>query len=403
MISVETATRLILENSLSPQVETVPLQQAVGRILSEDIIADRNFPPFDRVTMDGVAILFDAYQNGHRRFPIEQVAPAGKPQAKLSNPLHCIEVMTGATVPDNADTVIKYEDIEIEDGVAIIGIETVKKNQNVHYEGEDRVKGDVLVPAGTKLTPAEIGVAATVGKTTLQVTRWPRVAIISNGDELVGVEAQPQPHQIRISNRHTIAAVMQTIGLRAEEFHFPDDENLITEELPRILLNADVLIFSGGVSEGRFDYVHKVLTKLGVQKLFHKVFQRPGKPFWFGIISNAGEKKPSRVIFALPGNPVSTFMCTLRFFMPWFKSSAGMDNPTFGKAILAEDFTFKPDLTYFLQVKIKNEAGHLMAYPVPGHGSGDLANLVEADGFLELPRGKDHFYTGEPYPYIPFR
>ena len=144
-----------------------------------------------------------------------------------------------------------------------------------------------------------------------------------------------------------------------------------------------------------FDFVPEVLTTLGVKKLFHGVSQKPGKPFWFGV-------SDKHTVFALPGNPVSTYMCFYRFIKPWIQKSYGTDY-FFPQVILAKDFSFKPSLTYFLQVKIKNESGKLTAYPAPGGGSGDFANLKEVDGFLELPASQEKFMANEVYSFIPFR
>ena len=158
----------------------------------------------------------------------------------------------------------------------------------------------------------------------------------------------------------------------------------------------DVLLFSGAVSKGKFDFLPEVFDELGVEKLFHKVKQRPGKPFWFG-------KKGSKCIFAFPGNPVSTFVGCLKYFYPWYKKSARIEFENQDKAMLSEDFTFKPELTYFLQVKTENRNGLLYATPFVGNGSGDLANLAETDAFLEIPDNRNDFKEGEVFPLIEFR
>jgi molybdopterin molybdotransferase len=164
----------------------------------------------------------------------------------------------------------------------------------------------------------------------------------------------------------------------------------------KIVEEYDVLIISGGVSKGKFDFIPAALEAAGVKKLFHQVSQRPGKPFWFGSSAK------NTIVFALPGNPVSTYMCFYRYITPWLWKSLGVDHPQ-SSAILAEDFTFSPSLTYFLQVNVSIEKGRLMAYPQPGGGSGDFANLKQVDGFLELPQGNSKFQAGEAFPYHSFR
>lgn len=397
MTTIEQATNIILSNTLSFGEESVPLGLATGRILREDLIADRDFPPFNRVSMDGIAIQFEYFAKGKRTFKIEGLQAAGAPQTTLKDANNCLEVMTGAMLPQGTDTVIRYEDLDIKDGVATIQIEDVVAKQNIHQRGTDRAAGSLIVKRGGLISPAEIGVAATVGRSSLAVSKKPRVAIISTGDELVDVEEQPLPHQIRKSNVHNLAAAVSQWGILANLFHLPDEKNAIREILTEVLMNHDAVLLSGGVSAGKLDFVPEVLEELKVEKMFHKVSQRPGKPFWFG-------RNDSTVVFAFPGNPVSSFMCLNRFFKPWLMASYGL--PSFAEryAILDKGFYFKPDLTYFLQVKINYGIdGRLIAVPIEGKGSGDLANLVDADAFLELPRERSQFEKGEAFPIFFYR
>jgi molybdopterin molybdotransferase len=399
MISVEEAENIILKTvKNTSNTEGVSLLNSIGRILGENIIADRDFPPFDRVTMDGIAFNFANYKAGQRRFFIENMQAAGEKQLALIDLTHCIEIMTGAVMPLNCDTVVRYEDLKIDNSFAEIQIENVDFQQNTHKKGRDRQIGDVLIPKGKLLSAAEIGTAATVGKSILKVIKLPKVAIISTGNELVEINETPEAHQIRRSNVYSIAALLNDkFKINAHLFHFNDNEIDITEGLKKILLKHDLVILSGAVSEGKFDFVPKALKLNNVNCLFHKITQRPGKPLWFGQQLNKA------VVFGLPGNPVSTFMCACRYVLPWINAYL-MQKPTdYPFAMLAEDVYFKPDLTYFLQVKLDNNNGILMAHPVAGGGSGDLANLNDADGFLELPINKSTFLKGEIFKFIGFR
>ena len=397
MISVVEASKIVLANPLSLKEELVPLQQAVGRVLREDLLADRPFPPFDRVTMDGIAIAYDAFEKGFKKFPIEKIQAAGAPQQELSNYQHCIEVMTGASLPKGTDTVIRYEDLQLENGHAEIVIDTIRPKQNVHHTGTDRQADSLIVKAGGIISPAEIGVAATVGKSKLKVFKLPRVVIITTGDELVPVENDPLPFQIRSSNVHKIKTALQNWGVKASTLHLIDDKLAIKKSLANCLIDFDVIILSGGVSKGKFDFVPEVLNKLGVKKYFHKVAQRPGKPFWFGRTNET-------IVFALPGNPVSSFMCLNRYVRPWLQKCLHLPNDNRPFAALTDSFFFKPDLTYFLQVKLQyHRDGRTLAQPVEGNGSGDLANLVDADAFMELPHERDEFYKGEVFPIYIYR
>ncbi len=403
MISVEEADKIILKTAQKPQnTEGVSLSKTIGRILAEDIAADRDFPPFDRVTMDGIAIDYIAFEAHQRRFFIENIQAAGQKSLILKHSNHCMEVMTGAVLPNGCDTVIRYEDVKIENGFAEIQIQYVDFEQNTHKKGSDRKAGDILIGKGTRLAAAEIGTAATVGKTILQVVKQPKVAIISTGNELVEIDETPNDHQIRRSNVYALAALLaDKFKIEANLFHFNDDEAEIREGIKNILGGHDLVILSGAVSEGKYDFVPKSLAINKVHCLFHKVSQRPGKPLWFGQrVNQQGEKA---VVFGLPGNPVSTFMCACRYVLPWIEQFLmGKNSPT-QYAMLAEDLVFKPNLTYFLQVKIENRNGILTAKPVAGGGSGDLANLNDADGFLELPIEKTTFFKGETYRFIGFR
>ncbi len=398
MISIEKATEIVLANKLILSTEKVSLSEAINRQLREDLFADRDFPPFDRVSMDGIGIRFSDFENGQQSFEIIDIQAAGSPQKNCIKNGVCMEVMTGAILPNGLDTVIRYEDILIENGIAKLTIENIKHRQNVHKKGTDRNVNDLLVSEGKILSAAEIGIAATIGKTLLTVTKLPKVAIISTGDELVKVSQKPELHQIRTSNTLTLQALLKQNGITASLHHINDNEAETTAQLKTLLTENDVLLLSGGVSKGKYDFVPKALENLNVEKLFHKVKQRPGKPFWFG------KTVTNKIVFAFPGNPVSTFMCANRYFLPWLRISMNLSPFENRFAILSETISFKPKLQYFLQVKISyTENGQILAKPITGKGSGDLANLTEADGFLELPAEEVDFRKGAIYRLIPYR
>ena len=397
MITVAEVDRIIGDNILSLDSEKIPFDKSLGRILKEEVYADRAFPPFDRVMMDGIAISYDSWERGQRAFPVVGLQAAGDPESTIDDPTTCMEVMTGAVIPTGADSVIKYEDLEMEGDVARVRVDLeVKPKQHVHATGTDRHLGERLIKKDTIISPAEIAIFATVGKTEVLVSRLPKVAVIATGDELVEVGDAPEPHQIRKSNVYELSSGLHEIGIEASIHHFKDDKEVLRKGLAEVLEAHDILVLSGGVSKGKLDYVPEILEELGVEKLFHKVTQRPGKPFWFG-------RYTSGVVFALPGNPVSTFVGLKRYVIPYVYRLAGVE-PKAVRAQLKEDFTFKPDLTYFLQVNLEyDDEGRLLATPAPGHGSGDLANLVDSEAFLELPQGKTEFKKGEVFRCWEFR
>ena len=399
MITVEEAERIILEKTINIATEKVSIDDALGRILAEDLCADRDFPPFNRVTMDGIAIQFIQLKAGQTSFEIEATAAAGNPQKTLQNAQNCIEVMTGAMIPLNTDMVIRYEDLSISRKTVqlVADYSEFREGQNIHPQSSDRKTGEVIVPKGRKLSPAEIGVAATIGKNEILVQRKLRAVVISTGEEIVPITEKPLPHQIRTSNGFALQASLKNWGLETENVLLPDNQAIIEKKIAEFIETFDVLILSGGVSAGKFDFVPQALENQGVKKLFHKVSQRPGKPFWFGKAHNG------TTVFALPGNPVSTFMCLNRYFKNWLDVSQCLENHQL-MGELTEDFKFKPELTFFLQVKISYApTGKILATPVEGHGSGDLANLVEADAFLELPLGQELFKKGEVFKAFMYR
>ena len=389
MISVNEALKIVKENAFAPSISAVLLLKSLGLILAENIIADRDFPPFNRVAMDGVAIA----KSGAKIFEIETTQFAGESQKTLQNSQKCIEVMTGAVLPLGCDTVIRYEDIDIQEINGIkyakttIPLNEIKAGQNIHPKGSDRKAGDLLLKKGLLISPPEIAVMASVGKDEILVENPPRVAVISTGDELVEITTNPKPYQIRMSNSYMLAGALAQVRIKANLFHLMDDKELLLSKLKEILSNHDILLLSGGVSAGKKDFVPEILTNLGVNKLFHKVAQKPGKPFWFG------KSEEGKTVFALPGNPVSTFLCFCKYFL----------NQKEEQVILDKDVLFKPNITYFVPVKTYFQNGKMMATPFEGSGSADFANLTDCDGFVELPADDQKFEAGEVFGFVRFR
>ncbi len=389
MVTVEQAEKIVLNQIKDYGTETLYFEDALGRVLAEDIKADRDLPPYDRVTMDGIAIKFESFENGNRSFKMIGTQAAGDKPIEITNPGECVEIMTGAALPSTTDTIIRYEDLDIKDSIATLTTDAVTKNQSIHFKGRDKKQDEVVVKADQIVSTAVIQMAAAVGKDHLLVKKLPKVVIISSGDELIEVNEKPTPYQIRKSNNFTIKAVLQQYRINAEMIHIPDDAEITRKEIEKCLQQYDVIILSGGVSEGKFDYIPKALEICGVERLFHKVQQRPGKPFWFGKHNNGA------LVYAFPGNPVSTFMCLHRYFLLWLEHSLNIVKESM-YAQLNKDFVFNPALQYFLQVQLTiNNNGTLLATPIEGNGSGDFANLVGTDAFMELPLEQNKFTKGE--------
>lgn len=391
MITVQQAEDIILSQTQNFGKEEISYNHALGRVLAENLTADRDLPPFDRPTVDGIAIRYDTYEKGVRSFTVKAIQSAGEPSISIDSEEECIEIMTGAALDHSVDTVIRYEDISINEGIATINID-IKKGQNIHLRGRDKKEGEVLVNAKQVITPAIIGIASSIGKTSILVNKLPKIVIISTGDEMVNPESVPSPYQLRRSNGITIQSVVKKYNIEADTLHLNDDYEEIKKELSRCINQYDVLLMSGGVSMGKFDYLPKVCEELGIEKLFHKIKQRPGKPFWFG------KNKDQKLVFAFPGNPVSVFMCLHRYFIPWLEKSLEISGVSPMFAVLQNDIDFPFALQYFAQVKLGvNELGQITAESVNTNGSGDFSHLADTNAFIELTLEQNSFKKGEIY------
>jgi molybdopterin molybdotransferase len=392
LISPAEAEALIRAQAAPLPATSLPLTELVGTILRERIVAAYDQPPFDRVTMDGIAFAFSAYERGRRSFRIAGTQAAGAPPLTLSDPGHCIEVMTGAMLPAGCDCVIPVEKIAVADGVAQLAADAAPQSRlNIHARGTDSRRGDELLQPGTRLGPAEVAVIAANGRTHASVSRKPRIAVISTGDELVEPGKPLADWQIHRSNVYAIMAALQRRGFSQPTLdHLPDDPAVLRERLSAHLQSHDMLILSGGVSMGRFDYVPQVLAELNVRVVFHKVAQRPGKPLWFGVGTGG------QTVYALPGNPVSTLVCLGRYVFTGLETSLGIAARPPEPIALAERFEVKPALTLFIPTRVAHAQEQRRAVLQPTRGSGDFTSLIGTDGFVELPSGPGSVAAGTP-------
>jgi molybdopterin molybdotransferase len=398
VLTPEGAEKLILDTIPLFHREDCALSEAHGRVLRADLKADRDLPPYDRVTMDGFALRAASLAGGTRRFRVEATQAAGMRPVTLGPGADaCVEIMTGAVLPGGADCVIPFEEAAREGDVmnASPAPGTAEPGRNIHRRGSDHRLGDVVVRAGVRLTGREIAVAAACGHPALSVTHSPKVAVVSTGDELVEVDALVAAHQIRRSNDHAIRAALIMAGYpRADRFHMRDVRHEIEHMLWHILAEYDIVLITGGVSKGKFDFLPAELGRQGVKKIFQGVAQRPGKPFWFGL---SGRLTP---VFALPGNPVSAYTCLHRYVLPALDHASGMTARPLLRAALSEEVVFRPKLACFLPATLSSgPRAELLAKPVPVNSSGDFAGLVGTDGFVELPAGQDEFPAGFAAPF----
>src|ERR1700683_5011442 len=372
-------------------IESLPLTQCVGGTLRENIYAERDHPPFDRVTMDGIAVDSESLRRGVRRFRIQATQSAGSPALKLSRGEDAIEVMTGAILPRASDCVIPIAQYEVADGVASLKSTVVlTPYHNVHRRGSDSRQGTLLLETGTLLRAPEIAVAASAGMARVRVSSQPAVMVVSTGDELIEPGDPIADYQVRRSNAYAVAATLRTRGFgRVGDDHVPDDEALMRERLSLHLTTHEVVVLSGGVSLGKLDLVPKVLKQLGVQQVFHKIEQRPGRPMWFGI------GPQGQAVFGLPGNPVSTLVCLIRYVIPAIAEAMGTKRLPAERLALSAPVTVQPPLAYFLPVTLEHDDwGRPWANPRRPNGSGDFLSLAGTDGFVELPPGPNTYPKG---------
>ncbi len=380
MISVESAQALISENIPSCSVEDIPLTMAEGRVLAEEVRADRDLPPFDRSRMDGVAFrAADASTVPVRLRLIGEVA-AGSSFAGRVNAGDAVRIMTGAPLPAGADAVQKIEACEINGGGVTIR-ESVRVGENITPRGSEARRGDLVLWPGTIIGPAEMAVLACFGYATVRVARRPVVGIISTGSELVPVQAQPSPVEIRDSNSFSLAAYVRLAGAEARPVGIVVDEERVTAEvIDRTVDDVDALVLTGGVSMGAYDLVKAALRRLGATLVFEKVRLHPGKPTVFALL----REKP---IFALPGNPVSVAVTFLLFVYPAVRQMMGARERVLPavQARLTADVRRAPDRRSYLPGRLTMEAGEAKVEPLRWGGSSDVIAFVSANALIVVP------------------
>ncbi len=396
MLTPAQAETLIEQHLSCLPIESLPLTQAVGAVLRENVYAERDQPPFDRVAMDGIAVSTSGAVTTAGRLRVSGMQAAGDPPRTLADPESCIEIMTGAIMPRGCDAVVPVEQVRRAGEYAEIGRKPLTLWQNVHRRGSDCPQGTLLLAAGTRLSAPEVAIAAGAGMARLRVSAQPMIVVISTGNELVEPGETIEPHQVRRSNAYGITASLRQHGFaRIADDHVRDDEVELTQRLGFHLRTHDVLILSGGVSMGQLDLVPRVLEKLGVSLVFHHIAQRPGKPMWFGV-SQSGP-----AVFALPGNPVSTLVCLSRYVLPALRAAMGQMPAAPARIALTAPVDVKAPLAFYMPVTLRSdEWGRTSAEPKPTNGSGDFTALAGTDGFVELPPGPNTFPKGFVAPFF---
>jgi molybdopterin molybdotransferase len=402
MLSVaEALNQILLEvNAVAPTHET--LDRSLGRVLAEDVLSDMDSPPFDKALMDGYAVVASDIRPGGTRLEVVEEVTAGVVPQRMVEAGEATRIMTGAPLPEGADAVIKVEETQHDDGdpreVWILA-DSALPGQNLIRRGTNKRAGEIVVQAGTLLRAQELAALAEMGCHEVQVYPQPRVAVLATGDELVPIHSQPQPGQIRNSNETMLCAQIRQAGAIAVPLGIARDER--TELATRIDtgLEADVLLLSGGVSAGVLDLVPSELQRAGVEQVFHKVRVKPGKPLWFGVLRQGTR---SKLVFGLPGNPVSSMVCFELFVRPALRRLMGIDpaEPQTLTARLAHSHSHNDDRPTYFPASISLCEGGLSVSLANWHGSSDLQSTVGANGMAAFPPEPVEYSSGDPVDVI---
>lgn len=380
----ECVLRTVRQHLSAPAPERVSLDQAQGRVLAEDVFADRDYPPFARSARDGFAVR--AADTPGRLRLIGEVR-AGEHPAQAVAQGTAIEIMTGAPVPAGADSVIMVEHTS-RDGEIILIARAVPHGDNIAPRGSEMQADARVLERGIRIGPPEIALLATVGAASIHVYSRPKVAIIATGDELVEIDGNPLPHQIRNSNAVSIAAQVARAGGEPHVVGIARDTIESTREMIRQGLTYDLLLLSGGVSAGKYDIVETVLAEFGAEFFFTRVRIQPGQPLVFG-------RAQERFFFGLPGNPAST-MVTFEVFGRAALDLLGGQSETVLPILwsrLTCDFKHKPGLTRFLPAKLTADGAHLT--PVPWHGSADVRAVAHGNALMVVDSDREHWAAGD--------
>ena len=383
------AQRVILDAVIAMGTETVKLEQSVGRVLAQEIRANRDLPPFDVSAMDGFALRSADVVNAPAQLTIIEDIKAGDLPTQTVAAGQCARIMTGAPVPPGADAVIRVEDTQEVSANRVQINKSLKPKYDVRPQGENMCDGDVVLMAGTEITPGVIGVLATVKAAQLAVYRRPRVAILSTGNELEGMDEPVDPNKIPNSNSYALMAQVQALGIEPVLLGIARDDPLELEQYLKRGLEYDVLLVSGGTSVGVHDYVRPTIEKLGVQMKFWRVAIRPGHPLAFGMTDKTA-------VFGLPGNPVSSMVCVEEFVAPALRCMMG--NPRLYRrtvtARVAHEVKFRPGRTEFIRVQLTRDEHGYIASATGTQSSGVLLSMARADGLMVVPANSTGLAAG---------
>ncbi len=411
MLTVAEAQAIVLRHTRPLPPQATPLTAAaLGAVLAEDVASDLDMPPYNKAMMDGYAVRSADLAAGPATLEVVEEITAGRTPTRTLGPGQAARIMTGAPTPARADAVVMIERCEPRDGGRVAVPGPVKAGQNVQPRAQEMKRGETVLAAGAVLRPQEFGLLATVGRTVVQSYPVPRVAILPTGDEIVEPMEKPRAGQIRNSNGPMLLAQTARAGGLPYYLGIARDRVEHLRALIQEGLRASVLILSGGVSAGTLDLVPGVLHELGVVAHFHKVRMKPGKPVFFGTLKQPEDRgqrtedsqSGATLVFGLPGNPVSSFVCFELFVRPALRRLWGepAEPPAFVRLPLADEFRYATDRPTYHPARIgPAEIGECVR-PVPWFGSPDLRALTAANALLLLDEGDHTYPAGRPLPVL---
>lgn len=398
MLDVAEALAIVLQHTRPRRPAAVSLSPAMlGQVLAVDVHADRDLPPFDKSLRDGYAVRAADCTTANAELAVVKEIAAGDASPVAIGPGECVRIFTGAPIPHGADAVVMQEDTEpLEGGRVRITDEVVKPGQWIFRRGTEMRAGEVVLPAGTPLNAAAIGLLASIGAAEVPVISWPRAAVLVTGDELVNADEEPRAGQIRNSNGPMLVSQTVRAGALAHDLGIArDNAEVLRSKIGGALEQSDVVVMAGGVSVGKFDLVPGVLQELGVIRHFHQVRMKPGKPLFFGT-------RGDTLVFGLPGNPVSGFVCFELFVKPALRVLAGRTDPGPRTVMLplAGAIAETNDRPTYRPAKLEPAEVGWRVRPLPWAGAPDLRGLQPADALLVLPAGDSRLDPGTPVTVI---
>ena len=386
MISVSEAKNLVLESAELLGIQAISLYDSTGFTLAEDIFSNIDVPSFNQSAMDGYGLKFEDLKETKSLSIIGKIPAGVFPDFKVA-PNSAVRIFTGSQIPEGCDTVVVQEKVTVNSNQLFVNDEQLKKGMNIRLKGSQTKKGNLALKAGTKITPGASGFLAGLGFNEVKVFKTPKVCIINTGNELIKPGQSNEPSKVYESNSYSLNAALSEFNIKPQTIIcIDDDEGTITESIKNNLSECDILIISGGVSVGDYDFVAKALDNCGVKCIFHKVKQKPGKPLYFGKINNT-------LIFGLPGNPAATLTCFYEYIMPAIKKMMGYNADSETKVCLplTTSFVKKAGLTFFIKGKVVSNG----VTPLNAQESYQMSSFAFADCIIQLDEDRTEYSEGD--------